>query len=487
MSEAAHIRQVLGDKARVVFISGNFNVLHPGHVRLIRFARELGDYVVVGVNPDNASGVGAPGEMRLEGVASNRHVEKAFLITGEIEDVLRDLRPSIVVKGREHENLENREYAALAEYGGELIFSSGEMLRLASSYFEDEGGRYKKSLLPETYMLRHGQTTASMIKLLGQFNGLRMLVIGDLIVDDYIDCDPLGMSQEDPTLVVSPRETRRFVGGAGIVAAHGRGLGAEVTFLSVVGEDEVARQAETILADYGVSTVLDRDHNRPTTLKQRFRASGKTLLRVSHLRQNAISIAHSTRLIKEVEARLSKTDLILFSDFNYGCLPNRVVSAITEMAAKASVITTADSQVSSQIGNIARFKGMHLITPTELETRVALNEQEQNVVVVSERLMRAAECAHMIMTLGADGVLIRGVGKSGLETDRIAALNNTPRDVSGAGDSLFCTASLAIAAGADVWTAALLGSVAAACQVGRIGNIPLTNVELKHFIETGQL
>lgn len=487
MSDAARIRKSLGDDARVVFVSGNFNVLHPGHIRLLKFARELGDHLVVGVNPDSSSGVGVPGKLRLEGVISNRHVEHAFLIPGEIEDVLRELRPAIVVKGREHENSPNREEAVLAEFGGELVFSSGEMLSTAGSDFEDEVDPRRASLLPDGYLARHGLSSTLLIKELRKIAGLRMIVIGDLIVDDYVDCDPLGMSQEDPTLVVSPRETHRFVGGAGIVAAHGQGLGAEVTFLSVVGDDDVADVAEDKLADYGVTAILDRDYNRPTTLKQRFRASGKTLLRVSHLRQHAISIEHSNRLVREIEARLTKTDLIVFSDFNYGCLPDRVVAQVAEMAANAGIVVTADSQVSSQIGDISRFKGMRLITPTELEARLALNEPSQNLVVVSERLMETADCTHLIMTLGADGVLIRSRGEDGLETDRIAALNPAPRDVSGAGDSFFCAASLALTAGSDIWASGLLGSIAAACQVSRLGNIPLKQAELKNVIQAGEL
>ena len=490
MSEIARIRETLGKNSRIVFVSGNFNVLHPGHVRLMRFAHELGDHLVIGVNPDEAFGVDAPALERLEAVSSNRYVGKAFIIDRQIEDVLRELRPDTVVKGREHENVPNKEVAVLKDIGSKLVFSSGEMLRPIFSEMEDEVDPRRAHFLPDDFMARHGITTSKLLETIRQFQGLRVIVIGDLIVDDYIDCDPLGMSQEDPTLVVSPRHTRRFVGGAGIVAAHGQGLGAQVTFLSVTGVDDVAREAEDKMIKYGVSTVLLQDETRPTTLKQRFRATGKTLLRVSHLRQHGISRALADRLVKEITYRLPETDLILFSDFNYGCLPDVVVTQITQKAREAGVPISADSQVSSQIGDISRFHGMALITPTELEARLALNKSAENLVVLSEHLSRKAQCSNMIMTLGADGVLVRlgkSTGPDHLFIDRISALNSNPRDVAGAGDSLFCMASLALAKGVDIWTSSLLGSVAAACQVSRVGNTPLTASEIELVLKKGSL
>ena len=490
MSEIARIRKTLGSNARIVFVSGNFNVLHPGHVRLMRFAVELGDCLVVGVNPDNARGVAAVSADRLEAVSSNRYVAAAFAIDGKIEDILRELRPEIVVKGREHENQFNAEAPVLKDIGGKLVFSSGEMLRSSFLEMEDEVDPRRANFLPEAYMVRHGITQHKLVDIIKQFQGLRVVVIGDLIIDDYIDCDPLGMSQEDPTLVVSPRQTRRFVGGAGIVAAHGQGLGAQVTLLSVTGVDDVARDAERRIGDYGVLTVLLQDETRPTTLKQRFRASGKTLLRVSHLRQHSISRELTDQMLIEISHRLPETDLILFSDFNYGCLPDSVVAQIIKKARDAGVPIAADSQVSSQIGDISRFQGMALITPTELEARLAVNKDAENLVVLSEQLLRKAECRNLIMTLGADGVLISTTNLSipdDMSTDRIGALNSKPQDVAGAGDSLFCMAALALTAGADIWTAGLLGSVASACQVSRVGNTPLTATEAVHMLEKGIL
>ncbi|PKP72295.1 MAG: ADP-heptose synthase [Alphaproteobacteria bacterium HGW-Alphaproteobacteria-5] len=471
-----HMRAGFGPKTTIVFVSGIFNVLHTGHVRLLRFAREMGSVLVVGVLPDSSEGVSAPAELRLEGVLSNKSVSHAFLITGPVEEVIDALRPDIVVKGKEHEARTNAERAALARYGGKLIFSSGEMMQSSLSSLDeaDEIQGAAHDILPRDYMRRHDITVRELCDLTRAVERVKVIVVGDIIIDEYIDCDPLGMSQEDPTIVVTPIGERRFLGGAGIVAAHARGLGADVTFFGVVGKDDAGGYAREKFSEYGVGSVLLEDESRPTTVKQRFRAAGKTLLRVSRLRQHSISEELSARLLAEIEPRLDGTTLILFSDFNYGSLPTPFVTRLSELASARGVMMAADSQASSQLSDIGRFRGMRLITPTELEARMALKDQTSSLVVISETLHSAASATNVIVTLGRDGLLIRAEHEGRLMTDRLPALNRVPKDVAGAGDSLFCLTSLALAADGDIWRASLLGAVVAACQVARIGNMPLT-------------
>jgi rfaE bifunctional protein kinase chain/domain len=279
-------------------------------------------------------------------------------------------------------------------------------------------------------------------------------------------------------LVVTPVESKRYVGGAGIVAAHARGLGAEVTFISVAGDDDAAHFARSELTDQGVDVQLFTDPTRPTTLKQRFRASGKTLLRVNHLRQLSVSPELQDQLIQAAEAALQDADVLLFADFNYGCLAQPVGDQISAYGQARGVLMAADSQASSQMSDISRFKGMCLITPTEHEVRLALREEEAGLIIIAERLQRAAQVENLVITLAGEGLLIYAPKGGTYHTDRLPAFNTAPKDVAGAGDSFFTCAAMALRAGADVWQATYLGSVAAAWQVSHIGNTQLTGDEL---------
>jgi bifunctional ADP-heptose synthase (sugar kinase/adenylyltransferase) len=188
-------------------------------------------------------------------------------------------------------------------------------------------------------------------------------------------------------------------------------------------------------------------------------------------------------MLAAVERALENSDLLLFSCFNYGCLPQDLVDAIADRANAKGVMMAADSQVSSQTGDVSRFKGMTLLTPTEREARVALNDFISGLAVISERLMARARAGHLLITLGAEGALINtGAGET-FVSDRLPAFNPSPKDVSGAGDSLFMASSMALRAGADIWQASYLGSLAAALQVSRVGNLPLTAAELVREID----
>ena len=469
---------------KTVLVSGSFNVLHPGHLRLLRFAKERGDKLIVAVQSDRLAGKAAHvGEqVRLESVQSVTWVDEAFIFDEPLSELIERLQPSIIVKGKEHEVRYNAELTSLAKYGGSLAFSSGETIfsSLDLLHRQFERPDLKSIQLPIQYLARHNISTKRLINLINQCAQLKVCVIGDLIVDEYITCEPLGMSQEDPTIVVTPVDSTRFIGGAGIVAAHAAGLGANVRLLSVSGEDETRAFALKSLLDAGVNATITIDVSRPTTLKQRYRSKGKSLLRVSHLHQGTISSKLQEELFKAFEEVVQNTDLLVFSDFNYGCLPQNLVEQFESIARVHGVRLVADSQSSSQVGDISRFKGMHLLTPTEREARISTRNREDGLVVLAEQLRQQASAHNIFLKLGEEGLLIHAENEigDGWLTDRISGLNSSAKDVAGDGDSLLITSAMALACGATIWEAACLGSLAAAVQVGRVGNIPLSCDEL---------
>lgn len=463
----------------VAFVSGNFNVVHPGHLRLLKFAVEQADVLVVGVNPDETPGVTLAQELRVDNVRSISFVHHVVRLEGSASDFIGRLKPAIVVKGKEFEDRINPEQQAVDTYGGRLIFSSGE-LRFASLSLLERDANIDISTVrkPMEFPRRHGFQVTGLKELLGKLAGMRVAVIGDLIVDEYVTCDAVGMSQEDPTIVVTPLMTRSFVGGAGAVAAHVHGLGGEVCLFTLVGDDETARFARDTLEQHGVTCKHFVDETRPTTRKQRFRALNKTLLRVNHMREHAATADIQRKMLAAVERALRACDLLLFSCFNYGCLPQDLVDAIADRASTKGVMMAADSQVSSQTGDVSRFRGMSLLTPTEREARVALNDFTSGLAVISEQLIKKARTENLIVTLSAEGILVNAMIDGKQHSDRLPAFNPSPKDVSGAGDSLFMASSMALRAGADIWQAAYLGSLAAALQISRVGNLPLTTAEL---------
>jgi bifunctional ADP-heptose synthase (sugar kinase/adenylyltransferase) len=146
----------------------------------------------------------------------------------------------------------------------------------------------------------------------------------------------------------------------------------------------------------------------------------------------------------------------------------------------------ADSQSSSQLGDLSKYIGVDLVTPTEKEARIEMKDETSGLVVLAENLRNKLACKNVILKLGADGILIHGINEiqnTKIETDQINALNINPQSISGAGDSLMAGAALSLASGANIYESAYIGSAVAALHVSKDGNLPVEKSKLVELIE----
>ena len=299
---------------KVCFISGKFNVLHPGHLRLFRHAKEIADQLVVGVFSDSFDSSGefmVPEIDRLEGVRANRWVDQVIRVSS-LSVSIASLRPDIVLKGKEHETRYNEEEPLLTKYGGTLKFAGGDTRLSSSALLRSESNFESVNLRnAERFLNRHGLNSTDLVCSAENLASVRTLVLGDLIVDRYVDCQPIGLSAEDPTVVVSPLAEEKFVGGAGIVSAHAASFGSNAIFISVRGDDDVGVYADDELQRMGVETNIFVDSDRPTTQKTRYRANGKTLLRINEFRDHQLDKSISEQVIALTKDKIKEVDLII--------------------------------------------------------------------------------------------------------------------------------------------------------------------------------
>ena len=411
---------------RKVLVQGNFDVLHPGHIRLLKFAKECGEWLIVAVNSDNSIGNRSrvSEQHRLEMVKSLECVDEAFLTSMSSYEAINHFQPDIVVKGKEHEEKHNPEQEALKHYGGKLIFGSGE--------FESNSEQFIKRIdtikngfdFSETraYAQRHFIDIKAISHCLSRIKSINAIVIGEAIVDKYVQGTAVGLSQEDPTIVITPNKTDTFLGGAAITAGHIKSLGAnKVSLISVLGNDSAAELVKSGINEYGVKSYFFNDESRPTPLKTRYRAGNKTLLRVNQVRQHKISKELQDEIFATIYKLTQKANLLVFSDFNYGLLPTSLVLRITELCKKNNIIVAADSQTSSQVGDISRYTDMDLITPTEKEARVALNNTDDGLVILAQKLTEKSHAKNLAITLAEEGILIHKPSKdfSNWENDKL--------------------------------------------------------------------
>lgn len=474
-------------KEKTILVSGHFNVLHAGHLRLFKTAKELASRLIVAVESDMIAGSKAHlnEKLRFEAINEISIIDECFIMNDEITEVINRIRPNFVLKGKEFEKQFNLEKEALDSYGGKLIFNSGDTSFSSLDLITKEISLEGKIEIPKNYKNTHGISNSKLLRIIDNFKNLNVAVIGDLLIDEYIECDPIGMSQEEPALVVTPINQKKYIGGAGIVSLHAKSLGANVDFYTVTGIDDKAKYASKEIEKHNVNLFAFEDITRPTSVKTRFRSNGKSLLRVSTLKQHNISANIQSKIFSKIKKNFKKYQLVVFSDFNYGVLSSNLVEKIGSLSSsKKNVFFIADSQSSSQIGDISKFKNMNLITPTEREARLATRNSQDGIVIMMEELRKNCNSDNIILTLGENGIIIQSgeMGTSNFYTDSLPAFNKNPIDVSGAGDSLLISSGLSLASGSTIWEAALIGSLTASIQVSQIGNNPINSKTLKKKI-----
>src|SRR4030095_10475072 len=255
-----------------------------------------------------------------------------------------------------------------------------------------------------------------------------------------------------------PQSTERFVGGASIVAEHAHALGARAHYFSVLGDDAAGAFVRERASRTGVHNHLFADVTRPTTIKQRFLANGRKLLRVSYLEERAISDTLTDQLARAVAERVRDLDVIVLSDFSYGVTSPRLREKVCALARQHGVRVTADVQCSSQIATVTRYKNIDLITPTEREARMSLHDPESGLTDIGLRLLDQTGIKDLIIKLGENGLLIfNGVWDGGAfqdaHTEDLRSFAEEVRDPMGAGDALLAACSLALAAGGNIFEA----------------------------------
>ena len=468
----------MSTKESLALVHGNFEILHTGHVRLFSYAKSLADRLIVGLYVDGITVEEI--ERRRNLLIRNTLVDEIVEFT-DLHDLLITVKPTILLKGREFKEHENYEEKLLGAFGGRVIFTSGEEHTLESE-------KVLKAISPNRFMteqvkdfiIRNRITKSILVDSLNRGRELRTLVVGDSIIDEYVECFPVGLSQETSSIVAKPIGQKRFLGGAGIVAAHCSALGSQTSLLSIVGQDEAGIEAQGFLREFGVNPALVLDEDHITVLKQRFISSGQTLFRLNHYRSGSAKKKIQMLLLDKFRENISNVDLLIFSDFSYGVLDSDTASKMITIAKENKVYVASDSQSSSQKGDLKKFIGTNLVCPTESEARFEVREPE-GLIVLSQKLSEILLNDVIFMKLGSEGLLING---KGLRTEHIPALNSQPKDVAGAGDSLLAVTSLAMASEAAPYISGLLGSIAAAIQVSRLGNIPVTRTEILSQLES---
>lgn len=312
-------------------------------------------------------------------------------------------------------------------------------------------------------------------KIIPKFSSVKILVIGDLILDEFIWGEVSRISPEAPVPVVWVKSESSMPGGAANVANNIASLGAKVHIAGVVGNDERAGILKKGLTERGIN--IDGvivDDTRPTILKTRVVAHHQQVVRIDREKIEGIPTGAADKIIDYVKSIIDKMDAIIIEDYGKGVISTRLLKEVLGVAKKKKKIITVDPKEE----HFSYYKGVTAITPNHHEAARAVGvkaEDKGGILKIGKSLLKKLNCEGVLVTLGENGMQL--FQKNGAVT-HIPTVAQEVFDVSGAGDTVISTFTLALALGIDMKDAAYVSNIAAGIVVGKVGIAVITQKEL---------
>lgn len=485
---------------RVVHCHGCFDIVHPGHIRHLRYAKSLGDILLVSITGDSRVGKGVgrpliPEELRAENLAALDFVDWVHIEPRPTAaELLADVRPDVYVKGREYENNNDPRFAnersIVERHGGRVVFSSGDVVFSSTALIaamEQSVDPFHKRL---TQLLETPELGGPpLYELISRFRGVRVLVVGETIIDTYVMCDRPEVAGESPVMTLRPVERRQFDGGAAIIARHLAAMGARPVLLTALPADEDGGAMRRRLLTEGIE-LRTFPTTTPIAEKQRFLVGAQKVMKLDLVDPLVLDATEQDQLIAMIDEAARGCQAAIIADFGLGLFGPRTLTRACLAARPHVSVLTGD--VSGRRSSLLAMRSMDLLCPSESEARDALRMQGEGLPLVVWKLLEETDSRGSIVTMGPEGLIgfdrlpeASGGGEgfaTRLKSEHIPALAPLAIDQLGAGDSLLAAATLSLAAGSSVLAASFLGACAAATQVQRLGNVPIGATDLRQFI-----
>jgi len=490
----------------LVLCHGCFDIVHPGHLRYLQFARRQGDLLIVSITGDDAIEKAdgtrpyVPQELRAESLAALECVDHVVIADAPTaEPIIRALRPHVYIKGKEYEHSTDPRFLAekqlVEQLEGRVIYSSGEVVYSSSRIIDTMGEAIEADAFTRTQRLaaccsRWGLDRLSLHRTIsGAFVGKRVAVVGDAVLDRYAFCETVDVAGEAPILSVRPFEEKTYFGAAAIIAAHLRSLGASAHLVTTVGDDAASDELSARLDEQAIAhTTFQTRTALPTKL--RYLVDQQKLLKVDNAAVQPLDSATQKRLVAALRELADDLDAIIFTDFGYGTITPTLLEAALPMLRPRVPIIAGD--VSGARRTLLAMRGFDLLTPTERELRSVLAEPDQSLPTAAAHLMQQTDVPNLAVTLGPRGcVLFRPRAEQRdqwfaqrLRSEYLPSLADHALDPIGAGDAFLAAATLMLTTGATLTQAGYIASAAAALTVNRLGNLPLGRDRLLHWLTT---
>ncbi len=477
---AAILARRKAEGARVAHCHGCFDLLHIGHVRHLEQARGMGDLLVVTITPDHYVDKGPhrpafPQALRAEALAALSCVD--FVAINQwptAEETLRLLKPNIYVKGSEFkeiisdrtgkiagEALTCQEIGATIAFTEDIVFSSSNLINRYFSNLPDEVNKFLSGF-------RRDYGLERVLKALDDMASLRVLVIGDAIIDDYQYGEVIGRSSKDPVLAFKYKSNETMAGGVLAVANHVANFAGAVDLITVLGGSDSYEDFIRQRLSPKVNPRFIIKPGAPTIVKRRFidGYSLSKLLEVYVMDCTGPLPEQNLETCRWLEQELPAYDLVIASDFGHGAITGQMVATLCERAPFLAVNTQANAG-NRGFHTISRYRRGDYACLAEHEMRLEMRDPSGELEPMLQNVGRRLGARQLVVTRGSRGCMIRD-GQSGI--CEVPGFSHKVVDRVGAGDAFLSVTSLASALGAPGQMLGFIGNVVGSRAVEIVGN-----------------
>ncbi|MCE2725320.1 MAG: PfkB family carbohydrate kinase [Planctomycetaceae bacterium] len=465
---------------RIVHCHGVFDLLHVGHLRYFQEAKAMGDVLVVTLTTDKFVNKGPhrpafPEQLRAEVLAGLECVDFVAINPHPTAvEAIRLIKPDVYVKGPDYADKAkdvtgkiHEEEAAVQEVGGRIAFTTGEIFSSTALI-----NQHMSTLPPEvqTYLTDFARRhpAREVLDYVERARGLKVLLVGEPIIDEYVYCEAIGKSSKEPTLVVKQLASEKFAGGILAAANHVAGFCDQVAVIAQLGT-EGSREAfiESRLKPNVRRTFLHRK-NSPTIVKRRFVENYFFLkmLEVYEINDATLSPEEDEQVCQALIEQVPKYDLVIVIDFGHSMLSDRARAIIRERAKFLAVNAQCNA---GNLGHHALSKYPHAdyVTATEREVRIEARDRHGDIAHLSRAVFAQLGCKMLAVTRGKNGCLCCD-GATGFV--QVPAVAGKVVDRIGAGDAFLSVSALFAAQGAPMEVVGFAGNAAGALAVATVAN-----------------
>ncbi len=478
------VTKIKNNKKKIVLCHGVFDLFHPGHLRYLKAAKKFGNILIVSITEDQFihKGPGRPvysSSDRLNMMQSLEIVDYVTLSRSiTAEPIIKLIKPDVYAKGMEYKISRNdvtlniiKEKKLVKKYGGKTIYIDEKILSSSKLINENAIG----DLDPNIFLLKEKIKKISNFKEIenhiNKFRKLKVMIIGETIIDNYIFCDPIGKSGKEPHLVLKDLKTENYMGGVIAIAKHIETFCKKVDIVSSLGSDH-KNYLKKIKNSFkkNVSYSFIEKKNTPTILKKRYidNLTNHKLIGAYSFNDRGLTHSEEKKLEKIILKKIKLCDLLIISDYGHGFISKRIAQKICSSYSQKIFLNAQLNAANYGYHTLLKYKKFNSLIINESELRHEMKDKFSKIENLIKKFSKKINLNSMLITRGAEGCIL--YEKKNSKYHYCPALASKVLDKVGAGDAMLALASLSIKSKLNPSITMLNSSIAAAIIVKNMGN-----------------